>query len=116
MSSLIVMDCLDKDCPSTLLSPSLLFPPFHHPSSVAKPLEHHHRKSIPLLTNRSGVDADRIALDIQVAKKHAVSQALSDGCLGNFKSFDSPFGNYLVPVIPTQADLLGSHESEQKVA
>ncbi|KAK8958456.1 hypothetical protein KSP40_PGU010099 [Platanthera guangdongensis] len=116
MSSLIAMDCLDKDCPFTLSSPTLLFPPFHHPSSVAKPPEHHHRKSIPLQTSRSGVDADRIALDIQVAKKHAVSQALSEGCLGNFKSFDSPFGNYLVPVIPTRADLLSSHESEPKIA
>lgn len=44
---------------------------------------------------------------VQQAKKFAVAQAQQEGCLGNYRSFDSPFGNYLVPVIPTRADLFG---------
>ncbi|XP_042492713.1 uncharacterized protein LOC122072208 isoform X2 [Macadamia integrifolia] len=48
-----------------------------------------------------------IYLKIQQAKKNAVAQAQQDGCTGNFRSFDSPFGNFLVPVIPTLADLTG---------
>ncbi|XP_020098272.1 uncharacterized protein LOC109717037 [Ananas comosus] len=44
---------------------------------------------------------------VQQAKKFAVAQAQLEGCLGNYRSFDSPFGNYLVPVIPTRADLFG---------
>jgi len=46
-------------------------------------------------------------LKIQQAKKYAVTQAQQEGWLGNFRSFDSPFGNYLVPLIPTHADLFG---------
>ncbi|XP_038981306.1 uncharacterized protein LOC120110436 isoform X3 [Phoenix dactylifera] len=46
-------------------------------------------------------------LKVQQAKKFAVTQAQQEGCLGNYRSFDSPFGNYLVPVIPTHADLIG---------
>ncbi|KAF8400932.1 hypothetical protein HHK36_014235 [Tetracentron sinense] len=42
---------------------------------------------------------------VQHAKKYAVTQAQQEGCTGNFRSFDSPFGNFLVPVIPTRADL-----------
>lgn len=42
---------------------------------------------------------------IQHAKNYAVAQAQQDGCMGNFKIFDSPFGNFLVPVIPTRAEL-----------
>ncbi|THU59481.1 hypothetical protein C4D60_Mb07t02580 [Musa balbisiana] len=49
----------------------------------------------------------RVQLQIQQAKKFAVTQAQQEGCLGNYRSFDSPFGNYLVPVIPTRADLSG---------
>ncbi|RWV88999.1 hypothetical protein GW17_00048874, partial [Ensete ventricosum] len=49
----------------------------------------------------------RVQLQIQQAKKFAVTQAQQEGCLGNYRSFDSPFGNYLVPVIPTRADLFG---------
>ncbi|KAI0496496.1 hypothetical protein KFK09_022813 [Dendrobium nobile] len=63
--------------------------------------------AIPLQDHlRSDVNVVKIDLNIQLAKKHAVSQARSEGCLGNFRSFDSPFGNYLVPVIPTKTDLL----------
>jgi hypothetical protein len=35
------------------------------------------------------------------AKRFAVLQAQHEGCLGSYKSFDSLFGNYLVPVIPS---------------
>ncbi|XP_062208584.1 uncharacterized protein LOC133910079 isoform X2 [Phragmites australis] len=34
------------------------------------------------------------------AKRFAVLQAQHEGYLGSYKSFDSLFGNYLVPVIP----------------
>lgn len=44
---------------------------------------------------------------IQQAKNYAVAQAQQEGCTGNFKIFDSPFGNFLVPVIPTRAELGG---------
>ncbi|XP_009410896.2 uncharacterized protein LOC135585447 isoform X1 [Musa acuminata AAA Group] len=54
----------------------------------------------------------RVQLQIQQAKKFAVTQAQQEGCLGNYRSFDSPFGNYLVPVIPTRADLFGFHARE----
>ncbi|ONK69793.1 uncharacterized protein A4U43_C05F26790 [Asparagus officinalis] len=47
-------------------------------------------------------------LKIQQAKMYAVTQAQHEGWLGNFRGFDSPFGNYLVPVIPTHADLFGA--------
>lgn len=46
-------------------------------------------------------------LKVQQAKNLAVAQAQQEGCTGNFRSFDSQFGNFLVPVIPTQADLIG---------
>ncbi|KAG9449077.1 hypothetical protein H6P81_009042 [Aristolochia fimbriata] len=42
---------------------------------------------------------------VQQAKIFAVAQAQRDGCTGNFRSFNSHFGNYLLPVIPTLADL-----------
>ncbi|URE15400.1 hypothetical protein MUK42_03902 [Musa troglodytarum] len=54
----------------------------------------------------------RVQLQIQQAKKFAVTQAQQEGCLGNYRSFDSPFGNYLVPVIPTRTDLFGFHVRE----
>lgn len=46
-------------------------------------------------------------LRIQQAKKNAVAQAQQEGSTGNFRSFDSPYGNFLVPVIPTRAELAG---------
>ncbi|XP_074569033.1 uncharacterized protein LOC141825552 [Curcuma longa] len=48
-----------------------------------------------------------VKIQIQQAKKFAVSQVQQERCLGNYRSFDSPFGNYIVPVIPTRADLFG---------
>lgn len=41
----------------------------------------------------------------QRAKDFAVAEAREDHCTGNFKIFDSPFGNFLLPVIPTRAEL-----------
>ncbi|XVE98080.1 hypothetical protein REPUB_Repub03eG0074600 [Reevesia pubescens] len=48
-----------------------------------------------------------ISSKIQQAKYFAVAQAQQDGCVGNFKIFDSRFGNFLVPVIPSWAELTG---------
>ncbi|XP_072966764.1 uncharacterized protein [Typha angustifolia] len=53
----------------------------------------------------------KLDLMVQQAKKFAVIQAQQEGCLGNYRSFDSPFGNYLVPVIPTHADLFGGEKA-----
>ncbi|GJN17714.1 hypothetical protein PR202_gb04807 [Eleusine coracana subsp. coracana] len=38
---------------------------------------------------------------VSEAKRFAILQAQHEGCLGSYKSFDSHFGNYLVPVIPS---------------
>jgi hypothetical protein len=48
-----------------------------------------------------------VNLTIQQAKNIAVTEAQQDGCTGNFRIFDSPFGNFLVPVVPTHAELTG---------
>ncbi|KAI5662744.1 hypothetical protein M9H77_22067 [Catharanthus roseus] len=42
---------------------------------------------------------------IQQAKNLAVAQAQQEGCTGNYRVFDSAFGNFLVPVVPTRAEL-----------
>ncbi|XP_073132498.1 uncharacterized protein [Henckelia pumila] len=42
---------------------------------------------------------------IQRAKDFAVAEAQQDGSMASFRIFDSPYGNYLVPVIPTRAEL-----------
>ncbi|XP_020424277.1 uncharacterized protein LOC109950259 isoform X1 [Prunus persica] len=46
-----------------------------------------------------------VNLRVQQAKNAAVAQAQQDGATGNFRIFDSPFGNYLVPVVPTSKEL-----------
>lgn len=46
-------------------------------------------------------------MKIEQAKRFAVLQAQRDGCTGNYRIFDSPYGNFLVPVVPTRADLGG---------
>ncbi|KAE9448683.1 hypothetical protein C3L33_19399, partial [Rhododendron williamsianum] len=46
-----------------------------------------------------------IHLKVQQAKNYAVAQAQQEGCMSNFRVFDSPFGNFLVPVVPTRSDL-----------
>ncbi|CAL1414287.1 unnamed protein product [Linum trigynum] len=43
---------------------------------------------------------------IEQGKTMAVSQAQKDGCTGNYRIMDSPFGNFLLPVLPTRAELL----------
>ncbi|XP_019191782.1 PREDICTED: uncharacterized protein LOC109186307 isoform X2 [Ipomoea nil] len=48
---------------------------------------------------------------IKQAKNLAVAQAQQEGSKGNFRIFDSPFGNFLVPVIPTRAELDASNMS-----
>ncbi|KMT03208.1 hypothetical protein BVRB_8g197570 [Beta vulgaris subsp. vulgaris] len=46
-------------------------------------------------------------VSIQQARSYAVAQAQEEGCTANFRIFDSPFGNFLIPVIPTRAELSG---------
>ncbi|XP_044463798.1 uncharacterized protein LOC123194586 isoform X1 [Mangifera indica] len=48
-----------------------------------------------------------INVRIQQAKNFSVAQAQQEGCNANFRIFDSPFGNFLVPVIPTRKELAG---------
>ncbi|KAG8367326.1 hypothetical protein BUALT_Bualt16G0060600 [Buddleja alternifolia] len=65
---------------------------------------------MPVMMNKSMVHETQkssVSVRIQEARNHAVAQAQQDGCTGNFRIFDSPFGNYLVPVIPTRAELGG---------
>ncbi|KAJ4950578.1 hypothetical protein NE237_027410 [Protea cynaroides] len=64
------------------------------------------KATTPLQSSASPkIHAGAMYLKIQQAKKNAVAQAQQEGCTGNFRSFDSPFGNFLLPVIPTLADL-----------
>lgn len=44
---------------------------------------------------------------IQQARNYAVEEARRDGCTANYQVFDSAFGNYLVPLTPTRAQLGG---------
>ncbi|KAD5317716.1 hypothetical protein R6Q59_033046 [Mikania micrantha] len=53
---------------------------------------------------QTGVMVD---MRIQQAKSYAIAQAQQDGSKANFRIFDSPFGNFLVPVVPTRAELGG---------
>ncbi|CAL0322150.1 unnamed protein product [Lupinus luteus] len=51
-----------------------------------------------------------VSATIQQAKKYfAATEAHKDGCTGNYRIFDSSFGNFLVPVVPTLADLTKTH-------
>ncbi|KZV21631.1 hypothetical protein F511_17656 [Dorcoceras hygrometricum] len=49
----------------------------------------------------------RVNSRIQRARDFAVAEAQQDGCMASFRIFDSAYGNYLVPVIPTRAELGG---------
>ncbi|XP_073288002.1 uncharacterized protein [Primulina huaijiensis] len=49
----------------------------------------------------------RVNSRIQKARDFAVTEAQQDGCMTSFRIFDSLYGNYLVPVIPTRAELGG---------
>ncbi|CAL5186408.1 unnamed protein product [Lathyrus oleraceus] len=60
-------------------------------------------KNVITATNANGsmVASERVS-----EKKYlATTQAQEDGCTGNYKIFDSPFANFLLPVIPTPAEL-----------
>ncbi|OIW03708.1 hypothetical protein TanjilG_29743 [Lupinus angustifolius] len=47
-----------------------------------------------------------VSATLQQAKKYfAATEAQKDGCTGNYRIFDSAFGNFLVPVVPTRAEL-----------
>ncbi|XVE54182.1 hypothetical protein DITRI_Ditri03aG0060000 [Diplodiscus trichospermus] len=48
-----------------------------------------------------------ISFRIQEAKNFAIAQTQQDGCTGNFKILDSQYGNFLVPVVPSRAELTG---------
>ncbi|KAL2479891.1 Uncharacterized protein Adt_32857 [Abeliophyllum distichum] len=79
-------------------------PSSHRP--IDSPSEKRDVVSTPV--NKSWVaegQTSSINIRIQQARDSAVAQAQQDGCTGNFRIFDSPYGNYLVPVIPTLADL-----------
>ncbi|KAK8595565.1 hypothetical protein V6N13_000272 [Hibiscus sabdariffa] len=55
-----------------------------------------------------GVQTTDIAsFRIQQDKNSAVAQARQDGCTGNYKKFDSWYGNFLVPAVPSRAELNG---------
>lgn len=56
-------------------------------------------------TSRDNWKTSSINTRIQQAKNFAVAQAQQEGCTGNYRIFDSPFGNFLVPVLPTRAEL-----------
>lgn len=53
----------------------------------------------------SATQTGGIHFTIQQAKYFAATEARQDGCTGNYRMFDSPFGNFLVPVVPTRAEL-----------
>ncbi|PIN00729.1 hypothetical protein CDL12_26767 [Handroanthus impetiginosus] len=68
------------------------------------------RDVVMALINKSTVhetQTSSVNLRIQQERNAAVAQAQQEGCTGNFRIFDSPYGNYLVPVIPTRAELGG---------
>ncbi|KAI3757662.1 hypothetical protein L6452_05205 [Arctium lappa] len=68
-----------------------------------------HAVSASTIKPTVNVAQTRVVIDprIQLAKNHAVAEAQKDGSKANFRIFDSPFGNYLVPVVPTRAELGG---------
>ncbi|GMN50643.1 hypothetical protein TIFTF001_019801 [Ficus carica] len=68
---------------------------------VASPTSKEERVDKPVPVAQIGSTNFRI----QQAKHFAIAQAQQDGCTGNFRIFDSPFGNYFVPVVPTRKDL-----------
>ncbi|KAE8735371.1 Hexokinase 1 isoform 1 [Hibiscus syriacus] len=55
-----------------------------------------------------GVQTTDIAsFRVQQDKNFAVAQAQQDGSTGNYKKFDSWYGNFLVPVVPSRTELNG---------
>ncbi|BBN05853.1 hypothetical protein MPTK1_3g16480 [Marchantia polymorpha subsp. ruderalis] len=62
------------------------------------------RPEVNLRRQHEAPNAQKHAEDmrIQQAKRAALVRAQTMGAPGNYRSFDSQFGNYLVPVIPNQ--------------
>ncbi|KAH0970565.1 hypothetical protein GBA52_022721 [Prunus armeniaca] len=75
--------------------------------NVAAPVEKKSRVGATSVTTvqEAQTISSGINLRVQQAKNAAVAQAQQDGATGNFRIFDSPFGNYLVPVVPTSKEL-----------
>ncbi|KAH1057128.1 hypothetical protein J1N35_035193 [Gossypium stocksii] len=75
--------------------------------TVASPASKTPKDAKPTCSSRvPGVQTSDInSFRIQQDKNFAVAQAQQDGCTGNFKKFDSWYGNFLVPVVPSQAEL-----------
>ncbi|CAI0543576.1 unnamed protein product [Linum tenue] len=61
---------------------------------------------VGISSSSSSSSSSRVDPWIEQGKTMAVSQAQKDGCTGNYRIMDSPFGNFLLPVLPTRAELL----------
>ncbi|XP_022894059.1 hexokinase-2-like [Olea europaea var. sylvestris] len=77
-----------------------------------------HEHSNPLVVKGlfvSKVQTSTINIRIQQTRNSALARAQQDGYTCNFIIFDLPYGNYLVPMIPTLTDLvtrvLNTHKS-----
>ncbi|MBA0568040.1 hypothetical protein Golob_005559 [Gossypium lobatum] len=77
--------------------------------TVASPASKTLKDAKPTSSSRiPGVQTSDInSFRIQQDKNFAVAQAQQDGCTGNFMKFDSWYGNFLVPVVPSRAELNG---------
>ncbi|MBA0661687.1 hypothetical protein Goklo_005961 [Gossypium klotzschianum] len=75
--------------------------------TVASPASKTLKDAKPTSSSRiPGVQTSDInSFRIQQDKNFAVAQAQQDGCTGNFMKFDSWYGNFLVPVVPSRAEL-----------
>ncbi|MBA0777499.1 hypothetical protein Gotri_005512 [Gossypium trilobum] len=75
--------------------------------TVASPASKTLKDAKPTSSSRiPGVQTSDInSFRIQQDKNFAVAQAQEDGCTGNFMKFDSWYGNFLVPVVPSRAEL-----------
>ncbi|MBA0838881.1 hypothetical protein Goarm_004665 [Gossypium armourianum] len=74
--------------------------------TVASPASKTLKDAKPTSSSRiTGVQTSDInSFRIQQDKNFAVAQAQQDGCTGNFMKFDSWYGNFLVPVVPSRAE------------
>ncbi|MFQ6642595.1 hypothetical protein Gotur_017935 [Gossypium turneri] len=85
---------------------SLLGILFYFCRTVASPASKTLKDAKPTSSSRiTGVQTSDInSFRIQQDKNFAVAQAQQDGCTGNFMKFDSWYGNFLVPVVPSRAE------------
>ncbi|PSS01926.1 TRNA-2-methylthio-N(6)-dimethylallyladenosine synthase [Actinidia chinensis var. chinensis] len=79
-------------------------PPFRRTASIRATKDDSATTSINTLAVHVA-QTSNIHLSIQQAKNHAVAQTQQEGCMANFRIFDSMFGNFLLPAIPTRAEL-----------